>query len=65
MDKLLRSAKNLRDSTERGRIIRQSQAMKARILSKFAKNAHILDHETLKLRVSFLFEVIISALNVI
>ncbi len=56
MDKLLRSAKNLRDTTERLRIIRQAQAQKARVLSKFAKHAHLLDLETLKLRVYVLFE---------
>ena len=60
MDKLLRSAKNLRDTAEKARIIRQAQAQKARILSKFAKVAHLLDLSELKMRVSFLFEKVLS-----
>ena len=63
MDKLLRSAKNLCDSTERSRIIRQAQGRKARALSKFAKHAHLLDLASLKLRVSVLFDMIVAELN--
>lgn len=59
MVKLLRSAKNILDTNERNRIIRQAQAHKTRILDRFAKNAHLLDLNVIELRVSFLFETIL------
>ena len=60
MEKLLWSAKNLNDSKERGRIIRQAQAHKTRILNRFAKTAHFLELDALKLRVSVLFKTILA-----
>lgn len=63
MDKLLRSVKSVHDLSEQGRIIRQTQAHKARILNGFAKNAHILDLNVLKARVIVLFETNLAKLD--
>ncbi len=63
MEKLLWSVKNLHDSKERGRIIRQAQAHKTRILNRFAKIAQFLDLDVICLRVSVLFETILAQLN--